>query len=66
MKTQVFNKSTRDKLKGSFITHIKGDPIFSTKDAAMKLEQIYQEYLQQVQVVAGKNNKFSFLITFAP
>lgn len=33
---------TCDKLKGSFITHIDGGPVFSTKDAEKKLEQFYQ------------------------
>ena len=38
---QAFQKSNRTKLKGSFITHIEGDPVFSTKDAATKLDQLF-------------------------
>ena len=34
---KAFNKSTWAKLKGSPIIHIDSDPIFSTKDAEMKL-----------------------------
>ena len=33
---KTFNKTTYDKLKGSFITHIDGNPVFSTKDAKKK------------------------------
>ena len=42
---QAFNKSTQATLKGFFITHIEGDPVSSTKDAAKKLEQLFQEHL---------------------
>ena len=65
---QAFNKSTWSKLWGFFITYIDGDPVFNAKDASAKLEQLYQEHLQKVQGVAGKNNNnnFSFSITFAP
>merc|ERR1712032_1068982 len=72
----AFNKSTRSKLRGSFITHIDGDPVFNAQDANTKLDQLYQEHLRKVQWVAGKNNNnnnnnnntnnFSFSITFAP
>ena len=34
---RAFNKSTRAKLKGSYITLIEGDPVFSTRDAKLKL-----------------------------
>ena len=38
---QAFHKFTRTKLKASFITNIEGDPIFSTKDSATNLEQLF-------------------------
>ena len=79
---QAFNKSTRDQLCGSFITHIDCEPVFNAKDAALKLKCLYQDHLHQVQGVAEKNNdaetgkntknattnanQFSFSITFAP
>ena len=64
---KAFDKSTHDKLKGSFITHIDGDPFFIKKDAEKKLEQLYKEYLSQNQgVVPGKEKNFLFSITFAP
>ena len=63
---KAFNKSTLQQLKGSFITHIDGDPVFNTKDATKKLEQLYSEYLTQDQGVTGKKQNFSFLVTFAP
>ena len=54
------NKSTYDKLnklKGYFITHIDGDPIFSI------LGQLYQEHLSQNQgVIANNNNNVLFSI----
>ena len=53
----AFNKSTLDKLKGFFITHINNDPFFSNKDVSKKLRKLYQEHLQQNQGVA---EKFSF------
>ena len=53
-------------MKGSFITHIDGDPVFNTKDATKKLEKLYSEYLSQDQGVAGKKQNFSFSVTFAP
>ena len=75
----AFNKSARGKLRGSFITHIDDEPVFNAKDAAVKLQRLYQDYLCKVQGVAGKNNNnnnsaktdakmnpFSFSITFAP
>ena len=65
---QAFNKSTRAHLCGSFITHINGEPVFNVKEAAVKLQCLYQDHLRQVQGVAeqNKNNDFSFSITFAP
>ena len=51
---KAFNKSTLKQLKGSFITHIDGDPVFNTKDATKKLEKLYSEYLSHDQGVAGK------------
>ena len=63
---KVFNKSTLQQLKGSFITHIDGNPVFNTKDAIKKLEQLYSEYLTQDQGMAGKKRNFSFSVTFAP
>ena len=63
---KAFNKSTLKQLKGSFITHIDGDPVFNTKDATKKLEKLYSEYLSQDQGVAGKKQNFSFSLTFAP
>ena len=63
---KAFNKSTLQELKGSFITHIEGDPVFTTKDATKKLEQLYSEYLKHDQGVAGKKQKFLFSVTFAP
>ena len=56
-----------DKLIGSFITHIDGYPVFSTKYSEKKLEVLYKEHLHQNQgVVTRKKNIFSFSITFAP
>lgn len=59
---KAFNKSTCDKLKGSFVTHIDDDPVFSTNDAENKLVKLYQEHLFQNQGIVGgnKNNNFSF------
>ena len=42
----AFNKSTRNHLHGYFITHIDGEPIFNAKDAALKLQHLYQDHLQ--------------------
>ena len=54
-----------------FNTHIDGDTAFNYKYFAAKLEQLYQEHLQNVQGVVGKKNSnknpnFSFSVTFAP
>ena len=59
---KAFNKSTINKLKGSFITHINNDPVFSIKDASKTLKKFYEEHIRQNQRVA---EKFSFSITFA-
>ena len=53
---KYFNKSNYDILKGSFITHIDCDPVFSTKDSEKKLKQHYQDHLIQNQGVIGNNN----------
>lgn len=64
---KAFNKSTNDKLKGSIITHIDGDPVFSTKDTEKKLEELHQEHLNQNQgMVGNKKNNLLFFIMFAP
>ena len=66
---QVFHKSTRTKLKVSFITHIEGDPVFSTKDSETKLEQLfiistYHNFMGWQERPTMIN--LSSLITFAP
>ena len=37
-------KSSRQKLRGSYITHINGDPVFTTSQALEKLKSIYHEF----------------------
>ena len=76
-----FNKSTQDQLRGSFITHINGTPVFNTKGAECILQDLYTQYLQEQGVAADKLNSksktrsksttaeksnFEFQITFAP
>ena len=49
-----FNKSTQDQLKGSFITHINGTPVFDTKDAERILQDLYTQYIQEQGVAAER------------
>lgn len=61
-----FKRSHR-KFKGAFITHIDGDPVFSTDDATSKLHFLFKKWkeVQQEAHVQGVVPQFLFNITFA-
>ena len=52
-------KQSRCKLCGAFITHIDGNPVFSTAQAQDKLKALFEKFLK------AKAKDFSFEITFA-
>ena len=56
-------KKSRRKLRGVFITHINGTPVFNTKQAEAQFKLLHDQFLQkQTQGVA---DNFSFEITFS-
>ena len=56
-------KRSRRKLRGAFITHIDGAPVFSTSQAQAKFASLYEDWKQAKK--QGVADDFSFEITFA-
>ena len=71
-------KNKKRRLRGSFITHINGEPVFSVKGATNKLKRLYQEWItikgaqensttnSSTETSSKAPSKFEFNITFAP
>ena len=57
-------KRSRSKLRGAFLTHIDGDPVFSTAQACAKLQALFEQFLKAKD--QGVAADISFEITFAP
>ena len=57
-------KRSQTKLRGAFLTHFDGDPIFSTAQAHAKLEALFEQFLKAKD--QGVAADFLFKITFAP
>ena len=60
-------KQSQRKFRGAFITHIDGDPVFSTDQAAEKLRILFNKWKEEKEKVAhqGVVPQFLFDITFA-
>ena len=56
-------KNSRNKLRGAFITHIDGVPVFSTTQATAQLTLLYDQWKKAKE--QGVAQDFSFEITFA-
>ena len=56
-------KQSRCKLRGAFITHIDGNPVFSTAQAQDKLKALFEQFLKAKD--QGVAKYFYFEITFA-
>ena len=56
-------KQLRCKIRGAFITHIDGNPVFSTVQAQDKLKDLFEQFLKAKDQGVAKD--ISFEITFA-